>query len=209
MASRRSSWLASGARTIVLISGLTLLSSSVSATSSSIDVDGSVITTSKARQRSRRTAVDVAGRAFQLVVARIEHAGQDRDQAGSGRMANTLCRDIVSTLLRTPGVRCAPRQQENSRMRHLRWDEAGAKGKGRRQKENTLVTADRQAAHQMSSPRIEEPPVLATFTGAPPGTSVAASCAAPERPHETKVCDATFKDARDRRRCGGVGSHGM
>ena len=42
----------------------------------------------------------------------------------------------------------------------------------------------------MSSPRIEEPPVLATFTGAPPGTSVAANCAAPERPHETKVCDA-------------------
>jgi hypothetical protein len=39
----------------------------------------------------------------------------------------------------------------------------------------------------MSSPRIDEPPVLATFTVAPPGTSVAASDAAPERPHETKV----------------------
>jgi hypothetical protein len=108
---------------------------------------------------------------------------------------------MVSTLLGTPGVRFASRQQENSRMRR---GSAGTKPAP-----NNPLTADRQAAHQMSSPRIEEPPVLATFTGAPPGTSVAANCAAPERPHETKVCDATFKDARDRRRCGGVGSHGM
>jgi len=108
---------------------------------------------------------------------------------------------MVSTLLGTPGVRFASRQQENSRMRRA--------SAGTKPAPNNPLTADRQAAHQMSSPRIEEPPVLATFTGAPPGTSVAANCAAPERPHETKVCDATFKDARDRRRCGGVGSHGM
>jgi hypothetical protein len=52
---------------------------------------------------------------------------------------------------------------------------------------NNPLTADRQAAHQMSSPRIEELRVQGTFTAAPPGTSVAASCAAPERAHKTKV----------------------
>jgi hypothetical protein len=54
-------------------------------------------------------------------------------------------------------------------MRHLRWDEAGAKGKAEGKRENSLLTADRQVAHQMSSPRIDEPRVLATFAGSAAG----------------------------------------